>query len=625
MLPIELISKYIKDIPWEQYPLMLNEETSMVYRAVLETVFDFAPDKDARISFYDKVWDFRPYYKHKNRSALMLDFGRLVPPELQLYAKFFVIYGILEKKSPSTSKHRIRILNDIINRVGKPLNHGNIYLLTTQDILTFAERKELKPGTSHYYLCSAYEVWSFLVDVYKFELPVNLETIHNKSLHYSHVAEKVLESNKLPDIPLRLYALIIGKATEIMRDESKDYLERTFCCILIIGSQLGLRLGDLMDLRINNLKSIVLENTKVSAHFIHYSAGKPSRGFGPMYEFDMYCTDLCKEAYETLSRLRLSHPRAKTSDFLYLTYLRRKSSQSQLEDLRKYPAPSTKFNDEYERFIFKYLREECSQEWPGIIPRRCTFLRGVKEYKNEYQEALFYIPEIRQYRVRVCTGLADRGVPLSYIKRFMGHLSEDMLGYYCRPKDRYKENLECAAKVIRTMAGEDSTPIGLHGESLKQKLKDFIQANHYNVYEDIDKIIESLGNKLVIRAKTGGVCIKTSLIPCADETSSNRLLCAYNLCPNVYQFFWMADVTYVDFKTATSSYRTTLENGFVNEAAKQRNMIKDLIKRRLLPELNALDIAIKTEGLKAIIEQHPTLVPIIDNIETIKTEIIQWK
>ena len=462
------------------------------------------------------------------------------------------------------------------------------------------------------------------MNVFKLELPVDLDVIHNKALHFSHLAEGLLESNKLPDIPIKLYNKIVDKAAEIMRDESKDYMERAFSCILLIGSQLGLRLGDLKDLRINKLKSIVLESTQISAYFIHYTAGKPSRGFGPMYEFDMYCTDLCKEAYETLSVLRKSHPSAESTDHLYLTYNRQKNKNESLKAITKYPITNAKFNDEYERFVYNYLKDVCSQEWKGVKPRRVTFLRGVKGLKDG-QSDMYYIPDIRQYRVRVCTGLANRGVPLSYIKKFMGHLSEEMLGYYCRPKDRYKENLEYAAKVIQTMVGENSTPIGINGESLKQRLKDFISSSKLNVYEDIDEIIETLGNKLVIRAKSGGACIKTSLIPCADEALSNKLLCTYNLCPNVYQFFWMTDVTYMDFKTAISSYETTLANGYVIEATKQKNVIRDLIKRRLSPEIEALNKAIETEGLKTIIEKYPALVPVIDSIDTIKQEIRQWK
>ena len=624
MLPIELISKYIKDIPWEQFPLTFNNESPMVYKAVLETVFDLTPSEDCSISFNDNKWDFRPYYKHKNRSDFMLNFDKLVPEELVFYSKFYVVSSILEKNSPATAKHRIRYLKSILKDANERYNHDSVYLVTTDEIISIIESKGLKPETSHFYYTCVYEVWSFLIEVFKLDIPVDIDAIHNKALHYSHLAENFLESNKLPDIPIKLYNKIVEKTVEVMRDESKDYLDRAFSCLLLIGSQLGLRLGDLKDLRINNLKSIVLENSQVSAYFIHYTAGKPSKGFGPMYEFDMYCTDLCKEAYETLTELRKSHPLYESTNHLYLSYNRQKKKDTPLTIITKYPINTAKFNDEYERFVYKYLRDECSQEWTGIKPRKLPFLRGVKELKEEAED-MYYVPDFRQYRVRVCTGLANRGVPLSYIKKFMGHLSEEMLGYYVRKKDSYKENLDYAAKVIQTMVGEDSTPIGINGESLKQRLKDFVSSNKYNVYDDINEIIEKLGNKLVIRAKSGGACIKTSLIPCADEALSNKLLCTYNLCPNVYHFFWMIDVTYLDFTTAKTTYETTLANGYTNEATKQQNVIRSLIQRRLSPEIEALNKAIETEGLKTIIEKYPTLVPVIDSIDKIKEEIKQWK
>ena len=117
MLPIELISKYIRDIPWEQYPLVFNNESSMIYKAVLETVFELMPSESGSISFNDNIWDFRPYYKHKNRSDFMLNFDNLVPEELVFYSKFYVVNSILEKNSPATAKHSTaRVGPKIINK-----------------------------------------------------------------------------------------------------------------------------------------------------------------------------------------------------------------------------------------------------------------------------------------------------------------------------------------------------------------------------------------------------------------------------------------------------------------------------------------------------------------------------
>ena len=103
----------------------------------------------------------------------------------------------------------------------------------------------------------------------------------------------------------------------------------------------------------------------------------------------------------------------------------------------------------------------------------------------------------------------------------MGHLSEYMLGYYVRPKDTYQENIAYSEKVIREIAGDDLTPIGLMGSDLRENIKLFISERKLNVKTDTSQIMEALGNKLVIRGKTGGVCIKTSLMPCARDAGED--------------------------------------------------------------------------------------------------------
>ena len=136
--------------------------------------------------------------------------------------------------------------------------------------------------------------------------------------------------------------------------------------------------------------------------------------------------------------------------------------------------------------------------------------------------------------------------------------------------------------------------------------------------------MKELGDKVIIRGKTGGVCIKTSLMPCAKDARTNQMMCAYNLCPNLFHFYYMIDVSYLNFKTLQDTYETMKKNNNIKAAQKELNKLKDLLRRRLIPELDELEKELARKGFETIINQHPSLVEIIENKDNIREEIELW-
>jgi len=145
-----------------------------------------------------------------------------------------------------------------------------------------------------------------------------------------------------------------------------------------------------------------------------------------------------------------------------------------------------------------------------------------------------------------------------------------------------------------------------------------------NIETDIDAIMETIGDKVIIRGKTGGVCIKTSFMPCSKDARTNELLCSYNLCPNLFHFYYMIDVSYLNFKTLQETYTSCKKKGNIRASQKELNKIKDLIRRRLIPELDELDKEIDKKGMKTIIDKYPSLIDVIENKEDIREEINIW-
>ena len=415
---------------------------------------------------------------------------------------------------------------------------------------------------------------------------------------------------KLPDIPKELYDAILNKAVEVMRNDRINYSDRSFACSLVMLTQLGMRLGDLLAIRTDQMKTITLKKTGKVARYIHYKARKPSKPHDKMLEFDIFCNDLCAEAFNILLEIREKSPLSYGNDYLYVPWYTKKEDNI-------LPAPNYRFNNLYKKFLYEYLPDYCMSQWEGI--RQSLYYFTGEEAKR------ISVPDTRQYRVHICTALYEHGVHLTYIQKYMGHLSEYMLGYYARPKNQFQENIEYSEKIIREIAADDLTPIhGSYGKEIKDYIQGKIEQSGLNVYNDISEIISKFGDRLIIRAKTGGFCIKTSILPCSRDVRTNAVLCAYGSCPNLYSFYYMCDASYSDFKTIQNTYESNKNQGFTRAAEFELTKIKTLCRNRLLPELEQLDEVIQKNGKDAIIEKHPELTEIIEGRDKIREEIKLW-
>ena len=59
-------------------------------------------------------------------------------------------------------------------------------------------------------------------------------------------------------------------------------------------------------------------------------------------------------------------------------------------------------------------------------------------------------------------------------------------------------------------------------------------------------------------------------------------------------------------------------------AEKEMNKIRDLLRRRLIPELDELEKELSRNGKNTIIERYPDLRDIIEGMSGIRKEIQKW-
>ena len=207
-------------------------------------------------------------------------------------------------------------------------------------------------------------------------------------------------------------------------------------------------------------------------------------------------------------------------------------------------------------------------------------------------------PSNHQFRVHVCTELYNKGVPLKYIQKFMAHLSSDMEGYYVRPtKKDPQEDMNFSLTTLEKIVTGEIKPLG--GDSgLSEKIQEFIEANKYNVKTDLKEICNELAQKIPIRQKTGGVCIKSSMLrECSKDAKTNEFYCAYGVCPNIFHFYYMADVSYRQTKELAETITINRERGLLKQVQKELNMLNTILHSKLLPELDELKSVISEKVL----------------------------
>lgn len=600
-----LTDNYVKNIPWKKTPRRCFMDDNNKYEEAFKSVLEYVPNSDNKITYSENVWDFNEYYKDINSNDYKIDFNKASEDYCD-YLKMFVIYKITQKSKVSTIKVRIINFISIISAI-KSTQNKPFTLITTDDIKNEIESRDIILSTKHNLYVATYLIYEFIIKNYELSLLVDINELHKKSAEDRALSKK--ENTKIPNIPEDYYSVILSKAIETLDNEKASYNRRMTAGLIIIESQTGLRTQDLLGLKVSDIHEKKLPVSDIMCNYLHFQTRKPSKAHSDMLEFDIYASQLCADAFNKMSILRQKCV-YRNEPYLYVLDSGKKTSN-------KYPIATNRLQAEYRKFFLEELKDLTCEKWKGITPVK--HVQGGKTYNLN-------IPEIRQYRVHLATALYNNGVSLNYIKKYLGHLSEYMLGYYVRPKNPGHENAKYAERIVKKIAGDDMTPLGSMGAELKQNLQQFIEEGKYNVKADTSKILNDLGENLVIREKGPGLCcIKTSFIPCKYDARTDKMLCAFGTCPNIFHFFDMINVSYMQFHELQNSYQQNKDNGFKRAAEKELNKLKSFCKGRLTPELDELERVVKTKGLSAFVKQYPDLQYYATNIDNIRKEIQLWE
>lgn len=577
------------------------------------------------IYYADNIWDFSTAIKlNITKSKLKFNFGLMNNSVFTNDMKNYILLTLLENKIKIQSIHsRYLAIKDFFLFAENNYHVYHVEDITVPIVKAFLQKirdegsitklRKVKTGLRAFYM----------------QYSANFKDITSKGLLalFEQDDAKVFKayqySKRSKPIPKEYFNKMLSACITVMNDENQTLSNRGAACVYIILSQTGLRIGEVLGLRTNCLRTTTIFNGE-KAHYFEYSTWKREEGNNVSSSALTYVNELTYNAYNTLIQIYTERRQTFGLDNLYMGG-KHVTSQS-------FPLDSENFVKAALRLFVNFDNNGLLSTVnlaPDIYPTLHVFKTGSMNISQSGQFIYEKIqtvtfPDTQQLRFHCCTELAEKGVPLEYIQRFMSHLTNEMVRYHMLPQSSPQEDMEFSLKTLREVASGKTKILG-DNKGLSESIKKFIEENNFKVATDLEEICETLAKKLPIRQKTGGVCIKSSqLRECSMDAKTNEFYCAYGVCPNIVHFYYMADVTYRQCKELQETININKERGHMRQVEKETNMLYTITKKRLIPELEDLKAVIKRDGFESVYEIHPEVQPIVENIDTIEKEAITW-
>lgn len=565
------------------------------------------------IKFSDDLWNVGKMNKlNLNKDKLEINFD-LINYHYKEIAKGLIFkYIVLDNLSISRIKGKWTMLKRFTNY----LNQKKIYDYSTIDLKLLIDFISSLKGTFSYIDMFRNIILEFL----KF-VETNFEEISYFEIYNYFNKNKMTkelkierESNRTPAIPEDMYNEIIACTLNILNSSNSSSDDKINAALILLLSQTGIRISELRLLKRNNIESkYIFENSK-KVFFLKYVSPKSKKA-----ETKTFLTDIGKQAYDYLNEAgdsRQIYLLINGSKKLYTTdVLRRRMHTFYAKNKDKINCVNRK-DGEKEGLSFTKYKD---------FKRVNTYLPDSISMTFKETDILFY-PRPHQYRVNICTRLIRRGTNIDWVREHMNHLELDItMGYYRREEEDKKEK-EFAKDVLKKVISGEVKLIGKDHDILMIKIDEFIKENNYNVKNDLDKIIESLANKIPIREKSLGYCIKSSFgRKCTFDGHNSDVYCAFGICPNHFITYQMIDITYKRFKDLQRIVKYNMDNGFKAQASIEVKKLKRIIDEALTLEIDELKNEIKEKGKEQLIIANPDIEYFISNIDNIFQEVEMWK
>lgn len=576
------------------------------------------PLNNVEVYYHDNIWDFWGLTTaNLAKSTFRLDFQKC-PVEFRDILKDYVLICILEGRN---KVNHIQKNEKVVAEFFKyAVEHGYFEInsippsLISEWLTTF---NNLKETTIEGYSSS---LRNFLI-TYNSNISDIFSNEHLKSCDVvpRDLLTAIKQNSKTPNIPEEFFQNTLSASIKTMNDTNAPALYRGLACILVIVSETGLRTGELFALEVGCLKQVTIFNGE-TAYYMEYKTWKHEKGTGTISISVTYVNDLTKRAYDVLESLYCDKRKKWGLPYLFLDKLGP-------QEKRNFPITPSEVPDLMKHVFFyfnKYFTTVLdSPSNDPALPTVKYFYYGEESHRRK--SCYVIKPSLLQFRVHMCSSLYEKGVPLEYVERFMAHLSSEMRYYYIRPKNTPQEDLASSTHILKGIVTGELTPLGSE-KGLVGKIEEFIHENNYNIDTDLETICDKLAQHIPIRLKTGGVCIKSSRFrECSKDAITNEFFCAYGVCPNIYTFYYMIDISFRQAHELEKAIQLNIKYGHMKQAQKDSNMLKTVVSKKVIPQLNDLKEKVELYGIDTIVNKYPQVSYYITHLEEVEKEVFKWQ
>lgn len=571
----------------------------------------FLPIKGANIPFGEDVWDFNECFKYRSGMAFRFSFKE-IPKGFRASSKYFVLMTMLNSDNKITTIHRRfqdlkSFFKEMHQRGVRKPEH-----ISTKDVREYMDNYI----ANHSYQSASMVRIALLLYIqflkvnFSYDNGVDLK-IFDSYLWLASERKKAGNAKKTPDIPKEYYNKLLTVLIGVMSDENTTYLERATACIYIILSQTGLRITEIHALTKTSLNEISVGDID-KAYCLEVKEFKPASKTEEYLSFRTFANELTVEAFQKLCEISDGRMQERETDFIFLP------------DVKVLPAASYSSLIAFKKILLRYapfavVSENEPSPYEGIEVTKAV----ISNTNYGYVAA----PTTKQFRVHVCTELYyTHHVSLIFIQKCMGHLSEEMQGYYVRPKKKTNSEAMINEKLLKDIIENKVTLLGGKGSEITNQINQFIEEKNFEIMKNLDEVIDYINGKVAIRAKRNGFCVKaTEYRECSRDAKTNEIYCAYDVCPNLCHVYYMADDSYNDFKTLQITFNENVKNGFDLQASRELKKLKAVCRQRLVPEMEDMKKKIHLRGVQAVLMDYPQLKEVIDRYDEIMEEIDSWK
>lgn len=352
--------------------------------------------------YEEDVWDFSKCYVYSRNQRHVIDF-RKCPEGMRDALKDFALLKIENASKITSISARVQSIKTVLLEAIKKDN--TIFeLLTDDDILNVITSRTCKNRTKGSYLTNVREMYE--------EMSRNglAHLVDTKKLKIRERALLKMGSHEVPNhympVPEAYLNKLMTMFNRVMRDPAKPFDQRMTAGVMLLQTQLGLRVSEIVAFPADCLH--VCDTTKGPRRYITYRSIKAARGPHEIILVDHMGTQLAFETLDYLLELRKECINS-SEDFLYVD-----------NNIGQYPVAPHILERRYKYLIKLYL-PEAQQPVEGV--RLASFRDTDKKWS---------IPSIHCYRVTVFSAMANCGVPYPFIEKMMSHTPDSSSddGYY---------------------------------------------------------------------------------------------------------------------------------------------------------------------------------------------------